>query len=174
MQQKISNKHDWTLQPNDAPRPLAAAAVAGRDFIWALQRLRIAATPCAVWCARFLPPPLLGSSSASPPPPPPLQVVGTARPAMCGTATCWLQVSASCVSGVQPTQAKETHVSDTAASGYVALISAADGRFVCASGAAPYLSPRCDAECQFAIQSPSLGGEDVAAGDAGEDGVFSI
>ncbi len=63
----------------------------------------------------------------------------------------------------------ESRATNSATSGHVAVISAADGRFVCAAGAAQFLSPRCDDACQFLIQSPQLDG--AAAGDAGAGAV---
>ena len=57
------------------------------------------------------------------------------------------------------------------AAGRVAIISAADGRFVCAAGAAPFSSPRCHAACQFLIMSPpTRATEDDAGGDKGQGG----
>ena len=61
----------------------------------------------------------------------------------------------------------ESRASNSATSGHVAVISAADGRFVCAAGAAQFLSPRCDAACQFLIQSPRQPLDGAVAGDAG-------
>jgi hypothetical protein len=59
-------------------------------------------------------------------------------------------------------------------SGRVAVISAADGRFLCAAGAAPFSSLRLGVACQFEVLAPSRENADARAGHTGKRGAVVV
>jgi hypothetical protein len=59
-------------------------------------------------------------------------------------------------------------------SGRVAVISAADGRFVCAAGAAHFSSLRCGAACQFEVLTPLGENGNVRADNTSKRGRVAV